>query len=117
MYRNIIGPLPQLNLTYEELKKLLCDILKERGRTFDFTSFVNEIANYVKTNNLAIDSEPNTTYSGGLCQIDESRVREVLWDFIVDRYLTPGGNGHDTWPTLTITERGKRYFSREDKES
>ncbi|TDQ79757.1 hypothetical protein [Sphingobacterium yanglingense] len=105
----IYGPLPNLNLTYDELKVLVAELLSNCS-TFDFIPFINALSEHVKVNKTGIEIDKDTVYTGGLSQTDTSRVREIIWDFIVDRYITLGGNGHDTWPTLTITERGKAYF-------
>lgn len=105
----IYGPLPNLNLSYDELKVLVAELLSN-CLTFDFIPFTVVLAKHIKTNGIGIEKDERTIYDGGLSPLDTSRVREIIWDFIVDRYITPGGNGHDTWPTLTITERGKAYF-------
>lgn len=107
------GPLPNLNLTNQQLKNMIRELLANCSSSFDFGGLVSSVAQYVTKNGVGLDDNPNTIYTGGLSQYDTSRVREVIWDFIVERYITPGGHGHDTWPSLTITEKGKGYFNKE----
>lgn len=109
------GPLPNLNLTNEQLKDLVEEQLTYINGSFDFNGFIKSVAQHVTHNKIGIDDTLNTIYNNELSQYDTSRVREIIWDFIVDRYITPGGNGHDTWPTLTITERGRIHFNKKDK--
>ena len=106
------GPLPNLTLTNQQLKNIVEELLSNYNSSFDFNGFVSTVAQHVANNRIGFDDTQNTVYSGGLSQYDTSRVREVIWDFIVERYITPGGHGHDTWPSLTITDKGKDYFNK-----
>lgn len=108
--RTVYGPLPDLTLAHDQLKDLVAKLLSGY-LTFDFNTFTNHLAKHIKAYGIGLELDKQMVHTGGLSQRDTDRVREIIWDFIIDRYITPGGNGHDTWPTLTITERGKVYFS------
>ncbi|MCY1529392.1 hypothetical protein D9M68_645320 [compost metagenome] len=102
--------MPNLILTRDELQEIIYRLMAKIEYSFDFNSFKQGLANHLLANNIGFEIEPNTSYSGSMKQKDEGIVREIIWDLIILRYLTPGGNGHDTWPTLTITSRGKDFF-------
>lgn len=108
--RTVYGPLPDLTLAHDQLKDLVAKLLSGY-LIFDFSPFTNHLAEHINANGIGLQLDKQTIHTGGLSQRDTARVREIIWDFIIDRYITPGGNGHNTWPTLTITEREKVYFS------
>lgn len=102
--------MPSLNIEKDELEKIICYLLSNMNGSFDYNGFLAILANHLLANNTGFALEENTTYSGQMQQKDKSMVREILWDLIVDRYLNLGGNGHDNWPSLTITLRGVSFF-------
>lgn len=103
--------MPYLTLTKAELEKIIYHLLTSIDYSFDFNGFKQRLASYLLTNNIGFEVEPNTSYTGSMQPKDENVVREIIWDLIILRYITPGGNGHDTWPALSITSRGKDFFS------
>lgn len=109
--KTINGPLPNLELTIEQITAIIHNVLKTMNDKFDFNNLKNNIKRYVMDNKLGVFQESNTIYEGELSQSDISIIREILWDCIISRYLTPGANGHDEFPNLTITERGRKYFN------
>jgi len=108
--KTIYGQLPILTLTDNELKAIVIKLLKRGSSTFDFIPFTKNVKNSIIEGGRGIENIDNTVYIGDLSPYDISRVREILWDLIIERVLTPGGNGHDNWPTITITKRGEKYL-------
>lgn len=111
---NTESKLPRLTLTVEDLEHLVKTILTGKTGSLDFNTLKNQFANLVVTNKVGFNSEHNTTYQAILDEADVSRLREVVWDFIIFRYLTIGSYGRDVWPALTITARGEAYFNNLD---
>lgn len=105
--------LPALSLTIKELTEALIKILKNRTGATHFNGIVTSLAEDLAIRKFGFLARSHTTYDAVLEQVDVDRVREIIWDFIILRYLTPGGNGHNEWPSLTITERGQIYFITE----
>ena len=110
--REIIGDLPPLTLSHDELKRLVIAKFAANPGCYFFTSFINSLSSDLAENVTGFKAEPNTQYSGGLGSTDKARIREIIWDMIIDRHLTIGGNGHDEWPNFTVTERGRAYFEK-----
>lgn len=104
--------MPYLTLSKVELEEVIYGLLANIDCSFDLNGFKQKLVSHLLANNIGFAIESNTTYSGSMQQKDESIVREILWDLIILRYLTPGGNGHDSWPTLTVTSRGKDFFTK-----
>jgi hypothetical protein len=106
------GDYPPIDLSTEELKNLVIKQFTKDASSFNFSSFTNySLLSYLKMNNIGLVIPPNTTYQGGLDTKDCSRVREIIWDLIIERYLTVGSHGQDSWPNFSITERGRAYFN------
>jgi len=108
----IYGDLPPLTLSNNDLEKLLISLFTEYSGSFYFTGFINLLSSHLISTGEGFEAAPNTIYSGGLCQADQTRIREIIWDMIIERHLTIGGNGHHDWPNFSVTERGKLYFSQ-----
>lgn len=102
--------MPRLTLTYEELTAIVRDLLSRIDSSFDFNSFVKSVANHLVQNQIGFVFAANTSYRAEMDWNDVSVIREIIWDFIILRYVTIGNYGHDTWPSLTITQRGKVFF-------
>jgi hypothetical protein len=102
--------MPTLKIDKEELVEIICKLLSG-ANGLDFNGFLGTLANHLLANQIGFDMQPNTDYCGSWQMKDKALVREIFWDFIIDRYLSPGGNGHDEWPSLTVTQKGKDYFS------
>lgn len=102
---------PPVSLSTEEFRKIIIQQFNPNSNSFNFQTFTtNNILPYLKANNLGLVMPPNTAYTGGLDKGDCSRVREIIWDLITERYLTIGSYGQDSWPNFSITERGFAYF-------
>lgn len=109
--REKMGDLPQLTLSTDEIRSLMISLFATHPGNYDFTNFIRKISANVIKAGIGFSAEPNTTYSGELCQADQTKVREIIWDMIIDRHLTLGSNGHHEWPNFAVTDRGKIYFS------
>lgn len=106
----IYGDLPPLTLSIEELKKVIISLLAAYPGSYSFISYINSLSEHFIKSGNGFKASPNTIYSGCLCQVDQAKVREIIWDMIIDRYLNVGGNGHHEWPNFSVTERGKFFF-------
>jgi hypothetical protein len=105
------GQMPRLTLTYEELTAIVQQLLAQVSHTFDFNSFVKTVANHLVQNKTGFAFSSNTSYKPEMDWNDVSIIREIIWDFIILRYITIGNYGNDTWPSLTITQHGKVFFA------
>jgi hypothetical protein len=90
----IHGDLPPMTLSTEELTELLISLFVANPGNYSFTSCLNAISSYLIKIGTGFNAAANTTYYGGLCQSDQTKVREIVWDMIIDRHLTIGGAGH-----------------------
>ena len=103
---------PPINLSTDELRKIIIRQFSPKSKSFNFQTFTTyNILPYLKANNIGLVIPSNTTYTGGLDKGDCSRIREIIWDMIIERYLTIGAYNQDSWPHFSITERGLTYFS------
>ena len=103
--------MPSLNIDRAELEQNINSLLSTFNGSFDFNSFTGALARYFIKEGKGFAVKSNTQYTGDLQQRDRALVREIIWDLIILRYLTPGGNGHDEWPSLTITSKGTDFFA------
>ncbi|MCF0061809.1 hypothetical protein MUK70_21450 [Dyadobacter chenwenxiniae] len=108
--RFISGPLPPITLSNVELRDLMVSLFAAHPGNYSFINFVRLISSKIIEAKVGFNAEPHTTYSGELCQGDQTKVREILWDMIIDRHLTVGCNGHHEWPNFAVTDRGKAHF-------
>ena len=115
-YEVIGGDLPPLNISPEILTQLLVNQFAAHPGSYYFTSFLDNLASQINTSRIGMDPGDNSLYKGAsLNQGDQARVREIVWDMIIARYLTIGGTGHHDWPNFSVTERGKAYFQAQQK--
>lgn len=101
--------LPKLNLTYDELKSVVIDKIKD-SKSFQFVTVVSTVANFINTSGIGYEKQSNTTYESKLNQSDEGLIREIMWDLIIQRILTLGDYHNHTWPFLTVTEYGQKVL-------
>ena len=106
------GPLPATLLTKPQLQEIVFDSILQHGDSFQMANLLYSVTSKVKSIVGAFNIPTGTTYTEGLNQADIGRVREILWDFIILRYLTPGDFHNDGWPYLSVTETGKSFFVR-----
>jgi hypothetical protein len=103
--------LPRINLNHEEWTDIIVQLLSDIDSTFDFNSFVKSVAYLLVKKQKGFTSLANTSYEPNLQWNDVGKIREIIWDLIIQRYITIGGNGNDNWPALSVTNRGKVYFA------
>ncbi len=115
MSYQIFGDLPPTTLSTDELRKLMVSVFAANPGSYYFTSFINHLSSIIVKEGNGFNAAPNTTYTGTVCQTDQTRICEIIWDMIIDRHLTIGGNGHYEWPNFSVTERGKIYFANANK--
>lgn len=108
-----MNQIPIIDVPFEELKHLVLDCIQKSGDSFEFKNFCNSVgANAVK-NQIVKDPNPigYQALSFPLQKQDENRVREILWDLIIERVLTLGAFSGDTWPWLSLTDYGKEAIN------
>ena len=103
--------MPRLTLNYGELTAIVQQLLARINSSFDFNSFVKTVANHLVQNKVGFIFATHTSYKPEMDWNDVALIREIIWDFIILRYITIGNYGHDIWPSLTITQRGKIFFT------
>ena len=108
--------IPEIKIPYEELKSLVIESINKHGESFEFKNLCNFIGNLAVSKNLVVNPQkPNfQSLSFTLQTSDENRVREILWDFIIERVLTIGDYQNNSWPHLSLTEYGKKAFASEN---
>lgn len=105
-----------LNTPYEELKHLVLDVIRQSGTSFQFRNLCNSVGYFAV--NKKIVSNPNPpnfqTTDYPLQKPDENRIREILWDLIIERVITIGDYHNDSWPWLSVTAYGKKALDSTD---
>ncbi|WP_316757461.1 hypothetical protein [Pedobacter aquatilis] len=111
MYITNYGPHPPINLPTSELRKVIIKKFGPKTTSFQFQSFCDyNVFHYLKSKGIGLTVSQNTIYKGGLDKGDCVRIRQIIWDLIIERYLTIGSYDNDSWPYFTVTERGHIYF-------
>ncbi len=105
-----MSQIPVINVPFEELKHLVLDCIKQKGDSFEFNSFCNLVGSYAVKKQIVKDPNPTgfQALEFPLQKQDENRVREILWDLIIERVLTLGDYHNNTWPSLSLTDYGKK---------
>ncbi|KQS36762.1 hypothetical protein ASG14_06905 [Pedobacter sp. Leaf194] len=91
----IHGDLPTLTLSTEEMTEQIYAIFKAHPGSYYFTSLVATFSDHLLNQQIGFSYASNTTYVGIIHYGDQARVREIVWDMIISRYLTMGGHGHN----------------------
>lgn len=102
--------LPRIQMSKNGLTELTYKVLSPNSSSFQFNDLLGAIARYLLANRAAYAIPDNTDYNEVLDQTDRAKVREVIWDLIVLRYLTIGDYHNDEWPHLSITDSGKEFL-------
>jgi hypothetical protein len=105
--------IPQINIPFEELRSLVIDAIKSHSKSFEFKNLCNSIgAKAVKEGFVKNPNSDNfQTLYFPLQKSDENRVREIVWNLIVERVVTIGDYHNDSWPWLSLTEYGEKVVS------
>ncbi|MDQ1771723.1 hypothetical protein GQR60_13145 [Labilibaculum sp. A4] len=108
--------IPLIEIPYEELKSLVITSIKKQGNSFQFSNLCNSIgAIAVEKEIVQNPHEPNfQAIYFPLQKRDENRVREILWDLIIERVITIGDYQNDSWPHLSLTDYGQRVLDSEE---
>ncbi len=101
-----------LPIPLSELHSLVLETFKKKPET-QYIGLCSDVANLaiekkIVSNNKQIGS------IGGFClgDKDEDRVREIIWDLIVERVVTIGINSSNPeWPHLKLTDYGKKIIN------
>jgi len=103
---------PEINIPYDELKSLVIDSIKEHGNSFEFKNLCNGIGNKVVKRGIVKSPHPDNIQAiyFPLQKKDENRIREILWDLIIERVLTIGDYQNDSWPHFSLTEYGEKFI-------
>lgn len=103
---------PEIKIPYDELKSLVIDSIKELGNSFELKNLCNKIGNKVVKRGIVKSPHPDNFQAiyFPLQKKDENRIREILWDLIIERVLTIGDYQNDSWPHLSLTEYGEKVI-------
>lgn len=104
-----------LNLSYEELKSYVVENIRASGDSFEFKNFCGNLAKLLVDKGVVNNPHPkgHQGMHHNLNIADENKVREILWDFIIQRVLTLGDYHNASWPYLSLTEYGKKAINSE----
>lgn len=104
--------IPDINIPYIELKSLVIDSIKEFESSFEFNVLCNTVGSKAVIKEIVKNPYPpnHQGMTFRLQKHDENRVREVLWDLIIERVLTIGDFQNSSWPFLSLTEYGKKVI-------
>jgi hypothetical protein len=105
-----MNKIPHINIPYEELKHFVLESISKSGDSFQFINLCNSIGSNAIKKGIVTNPNPpgHQVFSFPLQVEDENRVREVLWDLIIERVLTIGDYNNDSWPWLSLTDYGKK---------
>lgn len=95
-----------MNITYEDLRALVTDTIKQYGHQFQFSNLCGTVAiNAVKKSIVPHPYGPNSkSYFFTLQTPDENRVKEILYDLISEGFLRIGDYENSSWPHLSLIE-------------
>lgn len=113
--RTIKGDLPRLTMSDEQIRSLMISLFAKSSGSHYFTSFITSFSAVLTKDNTGFNAEPYTTYYGDISVFDQIRVREIIWDWIIERHLTVGAGANHEWPSFSVTDRGKAYFASVDQ--
>lgn len=107
-----MSEISKIDIPFEELKYWVLESIKQHGDSFEFKNLCNSIGTKAIKNGIVKNPYPGgfQTNHFPLQKNDENRVREVLWDLIIERVLTIGSYHNDSWPWLSLTDYGKKVI-------
>lgn len=111
-----MGKVPELQIPFEELKSLVINSIRSHGTSFEFMNLCNTIGQKAVKQGIVNNPHP-TNYQGfdfSLQKKDENKIREIIWDLIIERVLTIGDFHNDSWPHLSLTEYGEKMIESEE---
>lgn len=105
--------IPLINIPYEELKHLVIDCIKTSGSSFQFNNLCNTVGATAVHKKIVENPNPSgfQAIDFPLQTSDANKVREIIWDLIIERVLTIGDFHNQTWPWLSLTEYCKKALN------
>jgi len=108
-------PRINLELPLEEIRSLVLETFKNLSQS-DITQYLTVCSNVAS---LAVQKQLVQNPSNGLTyhvhelsSIDQDKIREIIWDLIIERVITIGGNSSNpNWPWLSLTEYGRHVVN------
>lgn len=106
-----------LNLSHDEVRSIILDSFKSDSSS-QYESLCGAVAYLAIQKGIVPNPNPNNSYMSSvdlhLQEQDKNKVREIIWDLIIERVLTIGMNANNAnWPWLSLTEYGKRVVDSE----
>jgi hypothetical protein len=101
----------RLNLNLDELRTYVLKALKKSPKT-QYLNLCNELAELLVREGIAPNPKPTASFGyHDLNSYDEDRVREILWDLVIERIVTIGmDSANAAWPFLKLTEYGLKVL-------
>ncbi len=111
--KNNMAEIEKINLPYEELENYVVENIKISGTSFEFKNFCANLAKLLVDKGVVINPHTPAFQGINFClkTTDENKVREILWDFIIQRVLTLGDYHNAGWPHLSLTEYGSKAIN------
>ena len=107
---------PEIKIPFEELKSLVINSIRSHVTSFEFINLCNTVGNKAVKQGIVKSPYPENyqAISYTLQKKDENRVREIIWNLIIERVLTIGDFHHDSWPHLSLTEYGEKVLESDE---
>lgn len=105
-----MAEIEKIDLPFEEIRHYVIQNLRRSGASFEFKNFCANLAKLLIDKKAVKDPNP-VGFQGvnfNLSIRDENIVREIIWDFIIQRVITIGDYNNSSWPHLSLTEYGKK---------
>jgi hypothetical protein len=102
---------PPLDLPYEELKSYVLQAIRLQGSSFQFSSLNYNLCETIYKDGAGFDKSDYVKYEKKLAPADENRVREIIWDLIIQRVLTIGSYQGPNWPHISLTQYGAKVLN------
>jgi len=103
-----------LEIPLDELKTLVLESLKINSQT-QYVTICSDVAELAVKKKLVpnpLENQVRSRHGFLLDRIDEDRVREVIWDLIIERILTIGiDSANNQWPFLKLTGYGEKVVN------
>lgn len=101
---------PLTSLPFDELRSLVLEAFKQNPET-QYLTVCSRVADLAVAKNLASGTSQNGAVYGHSYQLaptDQDRVREIIWNLVIERLVTIGMNASNAaWPFLKLTDYGR----------
>lgn len=98
----------RLELSLDELRPLVLEAFKNTPQS-QYSNICSEVARIAVQKSLVQNPNQGHVVYGGsfeLSSMDQERVREIIWDLVIERVVTIGYPSNPAWPFLKLTEYG-----------